>query len=380
MTMTYVEALEEPQVVSKSHQVKDQEWLDFIRPAPVVYASHTCQEVIQQFGSEPDCDCVVVCDDANKPRGLVMKRNLTIIQTHRFGRELYYSRSIVKLMDAHPIVIDEHTPPQKLLDLALGRNEKTLYDSVIVTSEERLIGILSVADLLHLSRLMQRLSIESQLRTIHGAESMIRGIDQAVVHVRSASEQGETMSRVMVDLTLQGKKELDKITAAFRSLSENTTKQEEQISELQQRASSISSVSRLIRDLAEQCNLLAVNATIEAARAGEHGRGFAVVANEVRLLANQTKQSADQIHALIRSILESVQQSVALVGEGRAEAASSKANVQAAFDAFEQLFQAAANNSRSAKEIGSLSKKANTQSEYVMCEMKRLVNEIQLDQ
>jgi len=229
MTMTYVEALEEPQVVSDPRQEQDQEWLEFIRPAPVVYASHSCQEVIQQFGSQPDCDCVVVCDDSHKPRGLVMKRNLTIIQTHRFGRELYYSRSIVKLMDAHPLIIDIHTSPQKLLDLALGRNEKTLYDCVIVTGEERLIGILSVADLLHLSRLMQRLSIESQIQTIHGAESMIREIDKSVVHVRSASEQGEKMSRAMVDLTLQGKKELDKITAAFLSLNENTTKQEGQI-------------------------------------------------------------------------------------------------------------------------------------------------------
>lgn len=348
MSTTYMEALEEPSVVTGQPMQQNQEWLEIIRTAPVVYASHTCQEVIQQFGSQPDCDCVIVCDDARKPRGLVMKRNLTVIQTHRFGRELYYNRSIVKLMDAHPLIIDIHTSPQKLLDLALGRDEKTLYDCVIVTDQEQLTGILSVADLLHLSRLMQRLSIESQIRTIHGAESMIKEIDQSVVRVLSASEQGEKMSENMVDLTLKGKKELDKVTAAFRSLNDNTTRQEGQIGELQERASSISSVSKLIRDLADQCNLLAVNATIEAARAGEHGRGFAVVANEVRQLATQTKQSADQINSLIRSILESVKQSVELVGAGRANALSSQSNVEAAFEVFDQLFQAAANNSRSA--------------------------------
>ncbi|QYR23274.1 CBS domain-containing protein [Paenibacillus sp. sptzw28] len=345
---------------------------DFVRATPVVHETHTCREVIEQFGLMPDCECIIVCNESNKPLGLVMKSRLTIIQTHRFGNDLYYSRPIVKLMDEHPLTVDIRVSPQELLDRALGRDEKTLYDCVVVTDQERFLGVLTMADLLHLSRLLQRQSVESQIRTIRGAESMIHDIDRSAVQVLEAAKVGEQLSETMLDLTLKGKNELDKVTSVFQSLSDNTAKQEGQIGELQNRAGAIGKVSKLIRDLADQCNLLAVNAAIEAARAGEHGRGFAVVADEVRGLATQTKQSAEQINSLIASIHEAVRQTVELVELGRVSAQSSQYNVKAASGVFEQLFHAAADNSRSAKEIGKLSDQAYRQSERVTEEIKRL--------
>ena len=196
-----------------------------------------------------------------------------------------------------------------------------------------------MAHLLHISRLLQRQSVESQIRTIRGAEVMIQEIDHSVVDVNKAAQLGETMSEAMLDLTLKGKSELTKVTAAFQNISNRTTEQEGQIGELQERAGSIGKVSRLIRELADQCNLLAVNATIESARAGEHGRGFAVVANEVRQLApTQTKQSAEDISKLIQSIMDSVKQTVDLVSLGREEAATSQSYVKEASHLFKQFF------------------------------------------
>lgn len=349
----------------------------FIRKTPIVSLVQTCEEVIKLFAATADCECVVVNDENNRPQGLVMKNRLMIIQTHRFGREIFYGRSVVKIMDHHPLIIDHQVTPQQLLDLALGREERTLYDCVILTEEERFLGILTMADLLHISRLLQRQSVESQIRTIRGAELMIQDIDQSVVDVHKAAKLGETMSETMVDLTLRGKNELTKVTAAFQSISERTTEQEDQIEELQERAGSIGKVSRLIRELADQCNLLAVNATIEAARAGDHGRGFAVVANEVRQLASQTKQSADDINHFIQSILDSVKQTVELVSLGREEAVSSQSYVKEAAYLFEQLFHAAANNRTSAKEIGMLSNHAFEQSESVNGQIKRLICEME---
>ena len=188
----------------------------FIRKTPIVSLVQTCEEVIKLFAETLDCECVVVNDEKQRPRGLVMKNRLMIIQTHRFGRELFYSRSIAKIMDHHPLIIDHQVSTQELLDLALGRGERTLYDCVIVTEEERFIGILTMADLLHISRLLQRQSVESQIRTIRGAEAMIQEIDHSVVDVHKAAQLGETMSEAMLDLTLKGKSELTKVTAAFR--------------------------------------------------------------------------------------------------------------------------------------------------------------------
>ncbi|QHW33928.1 CBS domain-containing protein [Paenibacillus rhizovicinus] len=349
----------------------------FIREAPSVAAARTCSEVIAQFAASPDHECVVVCDADDKPLGLVMKIRLTIIQTHRFGREIYYRRSITKLMDAHPLTVDRGVSPQELLDRALGREDRTLYDCVIVTMDERLIGILTMSDLLKMSRLLQQQTVQSQVTMIQGAQAMISDIDRSVHQTYEASVKGEVMSATMLDLTLKGKNELDKVSAAIQSVSQRTNLQEQQIGQLHERAGSIGAVSKLIRELADQCNLLAVNATIEAARAGEHGRGFAVVANEVRQLATQTKSSADDINRLIGSILDAVKETVHLVGLGRSEADASQAYVSVAADVFQQLFHAAADNSSSASNIGKLSQQAYEQAQQVTQSIQTLVNDMQ---
>ncbi|RAP77681.1 methyl-accepting chemotaxis protein [Paenibacillus montanisoli] len=374
-----VSVLEREIVSAREEQAQDHALLArLIREAAIVRVAHTCEEVIEQFALTPDHECVVVCDEADMPIGLVMRGKLTIIQTHRFGREIYYGRSISKLMDEQPLVVNEGISPQELLDQALSREEKTLYDCVIVTENDRFAGILTMADLLKLSRLLQKQIACAQINMIRGAEAMIGEIDRSIVYVQEASQNGETMSKEMLDLTLKGKNELDKVSLAFHNLTKRTDVQESQISELQERAGSIDKVSKLIRALADQCNLLAVNASIEAARAGEHGRGFAVVAEEVRKLAAQTKQSAEDINRMISSIMEAVKETVHLVGLGKTETDVSQTYLNEAADVFRQLFQAAAGSSKSSAEIGRLADQACSQSQSVTMQMKQLMEDLQM--
>jgi methyl-accepting chemotaxis protein len=93
-----------------------------------------------------------------------------------------------------------------------------------------------------------------------------------------------------------------------------------QIIRLSEQTGQISTVSELVADLANQTNMLALNAGVEAARAGEQGKGFAVVAGEIRKLADQSKKSADQINSLVNEVQAAINSTVMVTDEGTKKA------------------------------------------------------------
>ena len=110
-----------------------------------------------------------------------------------------------------------------------------------------------------------------------------------------------------------GKNVVSKTIIAIETLSSNIETVSKVTADLAQESNNIGSVLDVIRSIAEQTNLLALNAAIEAARAGEHGRGFAVVADEVRTLASRTGKSTDEIQAMIAKLQEGAKAAVEAV-------------------------------------------------------------------
>ncbi len=148
-------------------------------------------------------------------------------------------------------------------------------------------------------------AVTTQHRETESVASAIEQMTTSIQEVaRSTNEVAET-SKVAQEFSSQGQESLELSGVALQKLVDNVSATNSDMQTLQGKSKEIGHVLDVIQEIAEQTNLLALNAAIEAARAGEAGRGFAVVADEVRTLAQRSQNSASEIQTMISSIQDS---------------------------------------------------------------------------
>ncbi|WP_369992247.1 methyl-accepting chemotaxis protein [Pseudomonas xanthosomatis] len=179
----------------------------------------------------------------------------------------------------------------------------------------------------------QSLEIEQAATAVNQMTAAVEEVARNAVATSEASSESDRIAR-------QGREQVQATVIAIEALASGVAGNAEEVGQLAQQVHDISKVLDVIGAIAEQTNLLALNAAIEAARAGEAGRGFAVVADEVRALAHRTQTSTREIEQMIVAIQGGAERAVQGMQHSDAQARSTLGGAHAAGAALEAIAEA----------------------------------------
>ena len=154
---------------------------------------------------------------------------------------------------------------------------------------------------------------QNQVTKVDESSSLIEGVARFSADIGSQADSINDTAKSGVRKGIKGIQQVQQVTDTMKSILEFSTATSDSVKSLSMRSSEISSVLNIIQEIAAQTNLLALNAAIEAAQAGDAGRGFAVVAEEIRKLAEGSKNSTKEIEKLIEDVQSDTKNTAELI-------------------------------------------------------------------
>ncbi|MCK9690594.1 methyl-accepting chemotaxis protein [Pseudomonas syringae] len=237
---------------------------------------------------------------------LLLAWRLSVSIIHPVRQALHIASTIADGdLSEHPIPDGKDETAQLLITLGRMRtNLHSTIDQIYAAAAQLSQSVQEMGSIAEASAL----NLQLQNTEIEQAAVAVNQMSQAAIEVAGNASNTVTESEASTQAAAQGQEKLSATILSIKELTRNVLDSSHQAEGLAERTQSISSILDVIRAIANQTNLLALNAAIEAARAGEAGRGFAVVADEVRSLAQRTSASTAEIEGLISGVQQSTQQ------------------------------------------------------------------------
>lgn len=183
--------------------------------------------------------------------------------------------------------------------------------------------------------------IDHQQQEINMVATAVTEMSSATQEIASNAENTAREGAATVEISNQGEREVLNSQESILSLASDISDATSVIQELEMHAQEISGILSTIQEIAEQTNLLALNAAIEAARAGEQGRGFAVVADEVRVLSQRTHDATGEINRNIDTLQSTTQRAVSSMQISQNNAEKAVTDARIASESLQRITQSA---------------------------------------
>lgn len=214
------------------------------------------------------------------------------------------------------------------------RLEKQAGSSKNVSGEMNSAANIQSQSMTELNATVDQLSVS--VNEIAQNATLLAGV---VADTKEDSDKVEDKMRTTVEVSEKGKADMESVGNALHNIEISIHNLEEAVDKVGTASGEIVDIIKLIGDIAEETNLLSLNASIEAARAGEAGRGFAVVASQIGVLAKNSADSVAHITSLINEINGLVDDAVKQAGSSASDIESSADLIHIAVDTFDQIFQ-----------------------------------------